>query len=82
MDIGQITHWAIIGSYLLGMVIVGEVCARNKIKSLDNYLVSGRKQGIIMTAGTLVATVIGAGSTLGASGVAFYAGISPVECLC
>jgi SSS family solute:Na+ symporter len=72
----QVTLWAIVVGYLLVMVILGEVCARYKIKGLDDYLVASRKHGVLITAGTLVATVIGAGSTIGASGVAFYVGIS------
>jgi len=72
----NVTLWAIIGCYLFGMIILGEVCARYKIKGLDDYLVAGRKHGILITSGTLIATVIGAGSTIGASGVAFYVGIS------
>jgi len=73
---GNITLWAIIGCYLFSMIILGEVCARYKIKGLDDYLVAGRKHGVLITSGTLIATVIGAGSTIGASGVAFYVGIS------
>ena len=72
----QVTLWTVVVSYLFVVVILGEVCARYKIKGLDDYLVAGRKHGVFITAGTLVATVIGAGSTIGASGVAFYVGIS------
>ncbi len=44
--------------------------------SLDDYLLSGRREGPLVTAGTLAATVIGGGSTLGAAGVAYYTGLS------
>ena len=72
----QMTLWTIIGFYLFSMVILGELYAKYKIKGLEDYLVAGRTQGVLITTGTLVATVIGAGSAIGASGVAFYAGIS------
>lgn len=52
------------------------MCARLQVRSLDDYLLAGRRSGTWLTAGTLAATVIGAGSTIGAAGVAFYAGLS------
>ncbi|NOX38304.1 MAG: sodium:solute symporter family protein [Calditrichaeota bacterium] len=49
---------------------------RYKIKSDDDYLVAGRKHGVWWITGTLSATVVGAGSTIGAAGVAYFVGIS------
>lgn len=66
----------IFGLYLSFMLIIGELCARYKIKTLDDYLVVGRRHGIFITGGTIAATVIGAGSTIGAVGAAYYVGIS------
>ncbi len=66
----------IFGIYMLVMVLIGEICARYKIKSLKDYLLAGGRQGILITSGSLSATVLGAGSTIGASGVAYYVGIS------
>jgi len=73
---GELTLWTIFGVYILAMLILGEICARRKIKALDDYLLAGRKHGVLPTAGTIAATVIGAGSTIGAAGVAYYVGIS------
>lgn len=66
----------IFGLYLSLMLIIGELCARYKIKTLDDYLVAGRRHGILITSSTIAATVIGAGSTIGAVGTAYYVGIS------
>ncbi len=66
----------IFGLYLSLMLIIGELCARYKIKTLDDYLVAGRRHGIFITGGTIAATVIGAGSTIGTVGAAYYVGIS------
>jgi len=68
--------WIVFGIYLAGVLLISEVAARRKVGSLDEYLLSGRRQGTWATAATLTATVIGAGSTLGAAGVAYFVGIS------
>lgn len=66
----------IFGLYLSLMLVIGELCARYKVKTLDDYLVAGRRHGIIITSGSIAATVVGAGSTIGAVGAAYYVGIS------
>jgi len=71
-----VVRWAVFGAYLLLMLILGEVAARRKVRSLEDYLLAGRRHGLWVTAGSLVATAIGAGSTLGAAGVAYYVGLS------
>ncbi len=60
------------------MILIGELCARYKIKGLNDYLLAGGRQGILVTSGSISATVLGAGSTIGASGVAYYIGISAI----
>jgi len=62
--------------YFACLIIIGEISARKRIKSLDDFLLAGRKHGIFITSGSLAATVIGAGSTIGAAGAAYYVGIS------
>ena len=62
--------------YFACLIIVGEISARKKVKNLDDFLLAGRKHGVFMSSGSLAATVIGAGSTIGAAGAAYYVGIS------
>lgn len=62
--------------YLFCLIIIGEVCARKRIKNLDDFLLAGRHHGILISSGSLTATVIGAGSTIGAAGAAYYVGVS------
>lgn len=71
-----VIRWAIFGGYFLLMLVIGEVAARRKVRSLDDYLLAGRQHGVWITAGSLAATAIGAGSTLGAAGIAYYVGLS------
>ena len=62
--------------YFVCLIIIGEVSARKKIRNLDDFLLAGREHGLLITSGSLAATVIGAGSTIGAAGAAYYVGIS------
>ncbi|MCS7311962.1 MAG: sodium:solute symporter family protein [Acidobacteria bacterium] len=71
-----VIRWAVFGGYLILMLAIGEVAARRKVRSLDDYLLAGRQHGLWITAGSLAATAIGAGSTIGAAGVAYYVGLS------
>ncbi|WP_372368294.1 sodium:solute symporter [Candidatus Uabimicrobium sp. HlEnr_7] len=50
--------------YLLGMIGIGWY-ASMKIESNDDFMVAGRRLGPVMMAGTLAATEIGGGSSLG-----------------
>ena len=68
--------WLVFALYLAAILLLGEVAARVRVRSIDEYLLSGRRQGTVGTAATLAATVIGAGSTLGAAGVAYFVGLS------
>jgi len=62
--------------YFACLILIGEISARKKIKNLDDFLLAGREHGLFITSGSLLATVIGAGSTIGAAGAAYYVGIS------
>jgi SSS family solute:Na+ symporter len=70
------TLWIVFAAYLSIVLLLGELAARWKIRSLEDYLLAGRTQGPLVTTGTLTATVIGGGSTLGAAGIAYYVGLS------
>lgn len=50
--------------YMLGMLAVGYIASR-RIKSSSDFMVAGRSMGPILMAGTLAATEIGGGSSLG-----------------
>ncbi|MDO4595193.1 MAG: sodium:solute symporter family protein [Tissierellia bacterium] len=50
--------------YLLGMLAIGYY-ASQKVSSNEDFMVAGRRLGPIMLAGTLAATEIGGGSSLG-----------------
>ncbi|BBM84615.1 sodium:solute symporter family protein [Candidatus Uabimicrobium amorphum] len=50
--------------YLLGMVAIGWYASK-KIESNEDFMVAGRRLGPVMMAGTLAATEIGGGSSLG-----------------
>lgn len=68
--------WVVFGLYLVGLLILGEFLGRTRIASLEDYLLSGRSHGTVLTGAALAATVVGAGSTIGAAGVAYYVGVS------
>ena len=50
--------------YLLAMILIGLLSSR-KIKDKEDFLLAGRRLGPIMMAGTLAATELGGGSSLG-----------------
>lgn len=62
--------------YLASLLVIGEMAARRGGRKLEEYLLAGRREGPLLLAATVSATVIGAGSTLGAAGAAYYVGIS------
>ena len=68
--------WLVFAAYFAVLLLIGEVFARLKVRTLDDYLLSGREHGVAVTSLSLTATVIGAGSTLGSAGVAYYVGVS------
>lgn len=57
--------WAILIVYLAAMILVGLYYRKEASKSVDHFLVAGRRLGPFMVAGTLAATQVGGGSTLG-----------------
>lgn len=61
----------IVVAYLLGMLLVGFVVGKLKIKNSRDYMIAGRQMGIVMVACSLSANNIGGGSTTGLAGKAF-----------
>ena len=60
----DITILSIVTCYLLGMLAIGWF-ASGKIESNEDFLVAGRRLGPVLMAGTLAATEIGGGSSMG-----------------
>ena len=60
----QITIIVIVMLYMIGMLGVGYYASK-KISSTTDFMVAGRRMGPILMAGTLAATEIGGGSSLG-----------------
>lgn len=56
--------------YMAAMIGIG-VYSRSKIKNATDYHLAGRRLGVIMMAGTLAATEIGGGSSVGVASKAF-----------
>lgn len=59
--------------YLLTMLVIGYVASKN-IKTMDDYLIAGRKLSFFLAVPTIVATWFGAGSCMGVSGTVYSQG--------
>lgn len=59
--------------YMLGMLAVGYFTNKYAIKSSTDYIIAGRRMGVLMIAASLSANNIGGGSTLGVATRAFGA---------
>lgn len=57
-------------AYMLAMIGIG-VYSRTRIKNTTDYHLAGRRLGVIMMAGTLAATEIGGGSSVGVASKAY-----------
>lgn len=69
----------IVISYLVGMLTVGGIVGKLKIKSSKDYMVAGQRMGLFMVAFSLSANNIGGGSTTGLAEKAFGAwGLSAI----
>lgn len=62
--------WGIIIVYMLAMIGIG-FYAKTKVKNSSDYHLAGRRLGPIMLAGTLAATEIGGGSSVGVASKAY-----------
>ncbi len=67
----QVLPLIIVAAYLVGMLIVGFVVGKLKIKNSKDYMVAGRRMGLFMVAFSLSANNIGAGCTTGVAQKAF-----------
>jgi SSS family solute:Na+ symporter len=67
---------AVVGIYLAAMVAVG-FHLRDRIRSATDFLVAGRKLGLVLTTATLAAVQIGAGVILGGAELGAESGAWP-----
>ena len=62
--------WGIFIFYMIANLAIG-FYSQSKIKNSSDYLLAGRRIGLLLTAGTLAATEIGGGSTVGVAAKAY-----------
>ncbi len=67
----QILPLVIVLAYLIGMLLVGFIVGKLKIKNSSDYMVAGRRMGLFMVAFSLSANNVGGGSTTGLAAKAF-----------
>ena len=67
----QILPLVIVLAYLVGMLLVGFIVGKLKIKNSSDYMVAGRRMGLFMVAFSLYANNVGGGSTTGLAAKAF-----------
>lgn len=67
----QIVPLVIVAAYLIGMLLVGFLVGKLKIKDSSDYMLAGRRMGLFMVAFSLSANNIGGGSTTGLAQKAF-----------
>lgn len=64
---------AIIGLYLVGMLVLG-LFSKGQVSDMDDFILGGKRFGTIALTGTIMATMIGSGMTMGAVGNAYQHG--------
>ena len=67
----QVLPLIIVCAYLVGMLVVGFIVGKLKIKNSKDYMVAGRRMGLFMVAFSLSANNIGGGCTTGVAQKAF-----------
>ncbi len=61
----------IVVAYLVGMLLVGFIVGKTKIKTSKDYMLAGRRMGLFMVAFSLSANNVGGGCTTGLAAKAF-----------
>jgi SSS family solute:Na+ symporter len=69
---------AIVAVYLALMFGVGVWCSRTRIAGMTDFLLAGRRLGVVMGAGALAATHFGGGAVLGGAEYGYTYGLSGV----
>lgn len=65
--------WIIVLAYLVGLIAVG-IFAKGKVQTMDDFILGGKRFGRLALIGTIVATMVGSGMTMGAVGTAYNNG--------
>ena len=65
--------WIVVVVYLAAMLGVG-FFAQGKVKTMDDFILGGKRFGKLALIGTIVATMVGSGMTMGAVGTAYNSG--------
>lgn len=65
----------IISVYFVAMIIIG-VVSRKKARGIDDFFVAGRKGGVLLITGSLLATIVGGSATVGMAGLGFSRGLT------
>ena len=68
---------AIIGAYLIAMVLIGLVVVK-KVRSMADYYLGGRSFGPLVLMATVCATIIGGSGLMGRAGVAYSSGFKAI----
>lgn len=63
----------IVGLYLIGMLALG-FFAKGQVNDMDDFILGGKRFGVFALTGTIMATMIGSGMTMGAVGNAYKFG--------
>lgn len=69
----QLSDWIVIILYLVAMLGIG-FFAKGKIQTMDDFILGGKRFGKVALIGTIVATMVGSGMTMGAVGTAYNNG--------
>lgn len=67
---------AIVAFYLAVMLGVGVWCSRTRVAGVTDFLLAGRRLGLVMGAGALAATHFGGGAVLGGAEYGYTHGVS------
>lgn len=67
----QIVPVIIVCAYIVGMLLIGYLTNKFKIKTSTDYLLGGRRLGLFFVAASLAANNVGGGSTTGVAAKAF-----------
>lgn len=68
---------AIVGIYLVVMIVVGVISSK-KIKNSNDYYLAGRSFGPVVLMATVCATIIGGSGLMGRAGVAYSSGFKAI----
>ncbi len=69
----RVFDWIIVLAYLVGLIAVG-IFAKGKVQTMDDFILGGKRFGRLALIGTIVATMVGSGMTMGAVGTAYNSG--------